>query len=493
MTTETPASGNHDHSHQRHLQRGFNWLGGATIIAKIIDFSTIFVVLLFLTKQQLGIASIVVSTGMVIEAFDGWGVSEALVQARSVSRPQLDTLFWFIFGAAMLVGGLTLLAAPLLAAIFGIAEMPKYFLAVAIKQPLVGMALIPLAMMNRDLRYERIATINVCATLAAALTRLGLAVAGAGVWAIVASDAASGLFVLIGAMLARPFRPQLRFRLPAILPLLRFGTRATASNAFEQMFKNVDYLLVGWFYGASSLAVYRVAFDIAMEPAMAAGTLVNRTALPVFARVSKARDDGTDGLAASLIWSLRRLVALIAPLMAGLILIADPLTALLHDRHGHSYAAAALPLKVLAAAGLLRVTSQLLYPALIGSGQPGKAARLAATTLLLLTIGILAVGFSFPARTGLIAVSAVWLGIYPPLLAWGAVYLRRRWAIPFGELARVFIVPLISVGAMSGIAEAAQLAGRFEPIIQIGIVLAAAALTYAGLLLHARRRRFELA
>ena len=52
-------------SHREHLRRGFNWLGGATIAAKVIDFSTILIVLLFLTKQQVGTASIVISIAMV--------------------------------------------------------------------------------------------------------------------------------------------------------------------------------------------------------------------------------------------------------------------------------------------------------------------------------------------------------------------------------------------------------------------------------------------
>ncbi|HEV2677413.1 MAG TPA: oligosaccharide flippase family protein, partial [Aliidongia sp.] len=173
-------------SHQRHLGRGFNWLGGATIIAKIIDFSTMLAVLLYLTKQQVGIASLVVSIGMIIEAFDGLGTSEALVQAKSVSRLQLDTLFWFVVGAAALVAALTLLAAPWIEAVYGVAGMSTYFIAAAIKQPLVGAALIPLAILNRDLQYERIAMVNVCATFAAAATRLGLAVSGAGAWALIA-------------------------------------------------------------------------------------------------------------------------------------------------------------------------------------------------------------------------------------------------------------------------------------------------------------------
>lgn len=250
------------------------------VVAKLVDFLTILTMLLFLTKQQVGVASLIISIGMVVEAFNGLGTSDALIQARSVSRLQLDTLFWYVFGAALLIAGLTSLVAPWIGAIYGVAGMAQYLLAIAVKQPLVGAALIPLALMNRELQFERIAVLNVCATLAAAMTRLGLGALGAGAWALVAGYSMSGFYILIGAMLARPFWPGLRFQMSAISPLIRFGTRAATANIAEQMFKNIDYLLIGWFYGASYLAVYRVAFDVAMEPAMAVGTLVNRTACP---------------------------------------------------------------------------------------------------------------------------------------------------------------------------------------------------------------------
>jgi O-antigen/teichoic acid export membrane protein len=115
MGAETKSGGDAEAmaTHRRHLGRGFNWLGGATIIAKLTDFSTIIVVLIYLTKQQMGIGSLVISIATVAEAFDGLGTGDALVQAESVSRKQLDSLFWFILGAAMLVTILTLAAAPL--------------------------------------------------------------------------------------------------------------------------------------------------------------------------------------------------------------------------------------------------------------------------------------------------------------------------------------------------------------------------------------------
>jgi len=465
------------------LGQGFNWLGGATIAAKVVDFATTLVLLLFLTRQQVGVASLVISVGMIVEALNGLGTGEALIQARSASRPQLDTLFWYVLGASALVAGLTLLAAPRIAALYGVAGMGGYFLAIAAKQPLVAAAVIPLALMNRDLQYERIATVGVCATAASALTRLALGAAGAGAWALVAGYAASGLYTLLGAQLARPFRPRLRLRPALIRPLARFGLRAAAANIAEQMFRNVDYLLIGWFYGAAQLALYRVAFDIAMEPAMAVATLVSRTALPVLARVAPARSQ----VAKILAWALARSAALVAPLMAALVLAAGPLTALLHDHEGHSYAAAATPLRLLAAAALLRALSQSLAAVLIASGRPGTAARLSATMLLLLAGGVVLAGLAAPAQAGIVATASVWLAIYPLLLAWGARYLKRDWAIPAATLARAFAAPAAGIAVMAACVTGAHRLLGGGPAAQVGLVVAATAALYAALFLYGRK------
>ena len=473
----------HD-SHHGRLGSGFNWLGGAMILAKIVDLATIFAVLLFLTKQQVGVASVVVSIGMIVEAFSGLGTSEALLQARSVSRAQLDTLFWYVMLAAIVAGGLTILAAPLAQRLYGPSENAFYFLPLAVKQLCVGAALIPLALLNRDLQYERIAAVNLCATLAAAATRLFLAVLGAGAWALVAGHAASGLYILVGAMFARPFRPRLYFAPASIAPLMSFGARAAAANVIEQTFKNTDFLLVGWFYGPSALAVYRIAFDVAMEPAMAVATLVNRTVLPVLARAAATGAE----LSSILMWAIRRALTLTAPLMLALILLADPLTALLHDETGASYAAAAFPLKVLAGTAILRVLGQHLPTVMLVSGQPGLAARLSATIFLLLTVGILGVGVTFSAQSGIDAVAAVWFGVYLPVVAWGVVFLRRIWAVRLRDMLRAITIPLLGVTIMGMVAETCRhLTETLHVSLQIGIVCVVLLATYAGLFLAARR------
>src|SRR5580698_989682 len=476
-------------SHQQHLRRGFNWLGGATIIAKITDFGTILLVLHFLTKEQVGMGSLVVAFGAVIEAFDGLGTSTALVQAPSLSRVQLDSLFWIIIGSACVVGGITLAAAPWIASLYGIVGIGGYFLAVAIKQPLVGAAVIPLAMMNRELQFERIAIINVGATFATALSRIGLAILGAGAWAIVIAYTASGLFTLVGALLARPFRPRLIIRMSSVSSLLRFGIRATLSGLCEQMINNVHHLLVGWFYGPVVLAEFRVAFDIAMEPANAAGTLINRTSLPVFAKVSAAREQ----LVPLLLWSLRRLLAVVAPVAVGIVLASDSITSLIHDEQHHSYAAASLPLKILAAAAVLRVLSQLAYPVMFGSGRPHLAVRFSVTTLLLLSVGMLAVGFNVPAAHGIVAISVVWLAVPPVLLLWQAQYLRRFLHVRASDMLRAAAGPCLAVIILVSIVQAGRyVLGTGNPGLQLALVLMLSMLTCMVLIMRDSPLAYQL-
>jgi O-antigen/teichoic acid export membrane protein len=383
--------------------------------------------------------------------------------------------------AACVVAGGVLLAAPWIASLYGMGGVAAYLIAIAIKQPPVGAAVIPLAMLQRGLKYERIALVNVGSTFAAALTRLGLAMAGAGAWAIVIAFAASGLFTLVGATLASPFRPHLRVSLSAVAPLLRFGLRATLSGLCEQMINNVHNVLVGWFYGAAALAEFRVGFDLAMEPANAAGTLISRTALPVFAKVAAVREH----LVQALTWSLRRLLAVAAPVSAAMMLAADPITSMIHDEQHRSYAPASLPLKLLAAAALLRVVSQLAYPVMFASGRPQLSVRFSGLTLLLLGLGMLLVGLTVPAPNGLVAMATVWLVVTPLLLLWQVHYLHRHWDVRVRDLIRAAGAPLVAVAMLVLAVEAVRhLIGIGSPALQVAVIAALALLTCLGLLLR---------
>ena len=252
------------------------------------------------------------------------------------------------------------------------------------------------------------------------------------------------------------------------------------SGLCEQMVNNVHHLLVGWFYGAAALAEFRVGFDLAMEPANAAGTLINRTALPVFAKVAAVRDQ----LVQSLTWSLRKLLAVVAPLTAAIMLAADPITSMIHDEQHRSYASAGVPLKLLAVAALLRAVAQLAYPVMYASGRPHLAVRFSFTTLLLLGLGMLLVGLTVPTAYGLVAMATVWLVVPPLLILWEAHYVHRHWDLKVQDLIRALSGPIVAVAMLVLTVEAIRhFIGSSSPALQVAVVAALAVLTCFGLLL----------
>jgi hypothetical protein len=154
-----------------------------------------------------------------------------------------------------------------------------------------------------------------------------------------------------------------------------------------------------------------------------------------------------------------------------------------------------LPLKILAAAAVLRVVMQLAYPVMFGSGRPQMAVRLSATTLLLLSTGMLLVGLTVPVARGIVAMSAVWLVVPPLLLLWQARYLRRFCNVGAQELIRALGAPFVAVAILVATVEVGRvlIGSGGSPALELGMILTLAVLACVGLLLHDPRRVYRAA
>jgi O-antigen/teichoic acid export membrane protein len=76
---------------QHQLNRGLIWLGSAAAIGRVADLASTIAVLFFLSKEEMGGATIAWAIGMVLEAVCRLGLGVAILQAKDVTRIQLDT------------------------------------------------------------------------------------------------------------------------------------------------------------------------------------------------------------------------------------------------------------------------------------------------------------------------------------------------------------------------------------------------------------------
>ena len=115
---------------QQQLKRGLFWLGSAAAIGRVVDLAATVTVLFFLTKEEVGTATIAWAIGMVLEAVCRLGLGVAILQAKEVTRTQLDTSFWTMTFTKVLLGGTAVVIGP--------------FIGPLLQEPELGLPLSPL-------------------------------------------------------------------------------------------------------------------------------------------------------------------------------------------------------------------------------------------------------------------------------------------------------------------------------------------------------------
>ena len=441
---------------QDQLKRGTLWLGTASVVARVVDVGATLAVVGLLSKAQMGLASLALSVCAILESLSGVGVGGALVQVENLSRKEESTLFWLTSAIGLGLGALAAALAPVLAHVYSEPDLLPLVAASGLKLIFIGMGIVPLQLLNRRLGFKEVGTVQTLASLGEGATKLVLALAGAGAWALVVGNVMRGGVLLLALWWLAAFRPQLHFAFAEARRFVRFGLHLAGSSILHQLYKSADYFLIGKLLGLEALGVYRVAFDLAMQASDAIVTVVARVSFPVYSRLS----GDLPALVSSFLSSTRSLFLMLVPVAVFIFFGADDVLQLLGSGR---WAGAAPAAQILVWAGLLRAASLLFPPVYVAIGRPQYATLDSAVTLVVLT-GCFWFGLRAFPELGVLSVCFSWLGVYPLLLCWHLLLFRRF----------VGLEPLRYLSAIAtGLAPA--------PVIALGLFLVSRLAAWAGL------------
>src|SRR4030095_143801 len=65
----------------------------------------------------------------------------------------------------------------------------------------------------------------------------------------------------------------------------KFGLRTSASQILYHIYTNLDYQVVGHYFGAAALGVYKLAYEIVLDPVTIISNAVTGVGFPPFARM----------------------------------------------------------------------------------------------------------------------------------------------------------------------------------------------------------------
>jgi O-antigen/teichoic acid export membrane protein len=290
------------------------------------------------------------------------GLGTPLVQRQTLTKRHIEATMALGLGGGLLLTALTFLLAPLLATpLFG-AETAELFQIYAPVFTIAGLMIVPLAMLQRRLEFNRIGISEVASAAVTTAVAVGLALFGfdaeSYVLGSLAGIAAWAVVLLIFARMA----PIPRWRRREMGEVLSTGAPAAGAGLAGIGSRNADYAILGAQMTSAQVGFYYRAFTIGVEYERKLSGIMTRIAFPVYSRTKDL---------AHLRMIRRRIVRLNAvtvfPLLAFFVVVAPVLVPWLF---GARWEPAVILAQILAIAGMAGTMKNTIDPLILATGRP---------------------------------------------------------------------------------------------------------------------------
>lgn len=302
--------------------RGVPWTLVSYAGSKLVAVATTIVLARLLSPDDFGIVAIAIVLVTALNVLSDFGLVATLILRQELDRRAQGTILTLMVALSVALGGVLALTAPYLADFFAEPRLASVLIVLSPGVVISAWAWFYEALLQRELEFKRRFGAIALQSAATALTAVSLALAGAGVWSLVAGQLV-GLAVFAGVLMAlAPYRVPLCFDRHSALDCLHTGRGFVVQHGAAFTTQNLDYLVVGRFLGIAQTGFYSMAYRLSELPYWAIADPVARVTFPGFAQMRHRREDVTGAYLTGL-----RLVAFVAcPFGALLSAVADPFT-----------------------------------------------------------------------------------------------------------------------------------------------------------------------
>jgi O-antigen/teichoic acid export membrane protein len=484
----TTSSTSDDTPLSRHAVRAVGWTffeKWVTRLTSLVVFAVLGHLLPITAFGLVAMAAVIIDFLLM---FADQGISRAVVVARDPQPRFISTAFWLSILSGALLFGLLFVTAPLLANAFDQPGLTNILRALGGTFLLYGVSSVPEAVLQRDLKFQAIATRRVCASLAGGALGVTAAVFGAGAWALVLQSLSAYAIGGIVIWKYSTFRPSFTFDTTEARSIWNFGISVLGIDALSWVSRNGDNLVVGAFLGPRALGIYSVSYKILSIVTELVVGVVSASSLPIFAKV--AHD--AQLTVRALMRATRATATLSAPIFALLAVEAHLVVPLVY---GDKWDPAVPIVQIFCIVGLLNAVTSMDRSVLLAAKRQRLELGVTAGGALLNVVGFL-IGVHWGYQG--VAVALVVRGYaYWPVRLWA---LRRVTGMNIATYVKQWLVPISAAVALVAAAFGAQQV--FDTLADIPLLVISGGVglaTYVAVLLFidddvrqlAQRRSFQ--
>ncbi|MBM7066660.1 oligosaccharide flippase family protein [Actibacterium sp. 188UL27-1] len=364
-----------------------------------------------LTIEEFALMAMAMTVVIFTQVLSDAGLGRSLIRAMDYDLEEWSTVFWLLVAVGVGLAAVILAVAPLWAAFFDQPKLAGILMALAIVPLCQALSAAPNAEIERRENYTGIAKVQMITTVISLGLAVLLALAGAGVWALVAQQLALAVIRLAGILWLSEFRPLFTFNPARIGRHLVFARDAIIVSLIGAARGQAAVVAIGKILGEGALGLFSMSERFSRMPQYG---LAGPASTVVYVRMAKAQDN-PERLVQIYLASLRLLAAILFPILAMIAVAGGAIfTVFLSDTWAEVAPVFALSITGLAIEAVSLVCIASLFRAV---GRTELQVRLAFEGALLRVI--LVVGAAF------ISLEAV----ATALTVWGVLLVPRGWML----------------------------------------------------------------
>lgn len=407
------------------VRRSLAFSFGEKYVIALANVATTMILARLLLPAEVGVYSVAMAFLAMIHPLREFGVGNCLIQVREPTTAVVRTCFTISLCLSGILALATMAAAGSVAGFYQEPALADILHIVAANLLLIPLGAPGMALLRREMAFDRVAAINIAGALANALTALVLAARGWGAislaWGSLAGTAVTTLTAGPGSAAGRRC---IGFALSEWRLVLGFGGQSTATSLVGAAYQAAPDLIIGRVLGVGAAGLYSRANGLIGL----FGNIILDALQPVLLPALAAQARRGENLRAPYLLAIECYTALFWPYLVMCALMAEPVVRLLL---GPNWLEVAPVLRILSLAAMANFAAFLTYPVLVAVGRVRDVLWISLIIVPPAVLLILAASFS-----GLWAVAAVSALIAPANFLVSFMFIRRHVAVSLADVAR---------------------------------------------------------
>ena len=309
-----------------------------------------------------GLMAMALAYVMFIQMVLDQGLGVAVVQKPKLESAHLDSVFWLVVAASIVLMGVSIALSGWWAHLTRQPELSSLIGVLSLTLPVRGLTVVQAALLQRHLQFKKLAIRTNVAVLVGGSVGIAAAFGGQGVWALAWQRLAADVTGLILLWRLGRWRPGFNVNLASFRELLSFSGATFLGSLGVWVQTHADAFLMGALLGPLAVGIYRFSFRLVHA-------VVNLTTSPLRAvslpHLSKLQADAP-AFSAAVLEALRLSVLCTIPLLAVLAVSADSIVRAM----GPEWEPATNVIRILSVFGATMALAYFSGPILTALGRP---------------------------------------------------------------------------------------------------------------------------